>query len=949
MTDNNETAIVRAQLQQLLELARLGTWTRDLVSGELRWSDEMRTLLNIPAGERPTRSAFLARIHPDDRERVDRELDIAYAAARDSEVQFRVLRPDGLVCQFRAHIRKECDARGKLLRAFGIMQDVSVLVAIEEELRRQTAYLTAIVNHLPQGITVFDDQLRLQYWNARFAEINDIPPSAVYRNARFEDLLMVPARRGEYGPGDPEALVRERRALALKFEPHRFERSRPNGRTHLIIGEPLLIDGRIAGFITTYTDITSEKESERELAHRNTVLQTLLDNLPCGVSLFDGELRLRAANDELRRVLDLPAELLARPGVTLGDVLRYNAERGEYGPGDPDEIVAFLLERANLARPHAFDRVRPDGTVLQIKGQPLPDGGFVTIYNDVTELKRAQSHVQLADRVFDQSPEAIVICDTNGLIASVNPAYCAISGHAAEQVVGHVFEPSADHPTQGGVTSATVWRMLDSHGQFGGETWGRRADGTLYPRWLSMSVLRDPDSGAATHFIAIFTDITERKRAEADIQHLAHHDALTGLANRFSLYARLEQAIADARRNGQALAVLFLDLDRFKNINDSLGHHIGDALLVQVAQRLRASVREADVVARLGGDEFVVVLHGVDGANDAAHVAEKLLETLSRAYPLEGTELHVTPSIGISLFPDDSGDATGLMRHADAAMYHAKSRGRANFQFFTEELNHRATERLSLESALRGAVARGELELWYQPQIGAADGRVIGVEALIRWRHPDKGLIGPATFIPIAEETGLIVDIGTWVVCKACRQAMEWEARGIGPLGMSVNLSARQMRDVELVDIVEAVLQATGLPPGRLELEITESSVMEHPEVAIELLRALKRLGVRLAIDDFGTGHSSLSYLKLFPLDRLKIDKSFVSDIEEDANDAAIVAAAVSLAHNLGLSVIAEGVETATQVERLCALGCDELQGYHFSHPLQADAFEAFFHQYGRR
>lgn len=930
-------------LEEAMSMAHIGRWERRLDTDHLWWSRQTRALLGIPDEEPASYEGFMRRVHPEDREHLSKTLKSAYASGQPCEVAYRVIHADGSTRYFHNHLKIECDAQGKPCRAVGTVQDITAQQTIALELHRQTAYLTAIVNHLPQGISVFDENLRLKYWNTQFAEIVELPPEIVVPNVSFDDLIMVPALRGEYGPGDPAEHARQRRALAEQFKPHRFERSKPSGRSHLVIGEPLFLDGKVAGFITTYTDITERKRTEEQLARTNDTLRTIIDNIPSAVSLIDNELRVVACNDQLRRVLDFPEALFANGLPSLETLLRFNAERGEYGNGDPESIVAKLLERARKSEPHRFERVRPDGTVLDIQGQPVANGGFVTIYTDITERRRTEERLLLADKVFEHSPEAIVIADSQHRIVSVNPAHAVITGFAAKKVAGSTFRPDDKE----GSTSALSWEAIDAAGFWAGETTGLRANGETYPRWLTISVVREAAASRPTHYIAIFSDITERKRAEAAIQHLAHHDTLTGLENRFSLGVRLKQAIASARRTEDRVGVLFLDLDRFKTINDSLGHHVGDALLVQVADRLRETVRDTDIVARLGGDEFVVVLQGLDDEHDAAHAAAKILEHLSTPYEVGASMLHTTPSIGISLFPDDGDSTSTLMRNADTAMYHAKALGRANVQFYAEELNRVALERIELEHKLRQALERKEFELWYQPQYAAAGGALTGVEALLRWRHPADGLIPPVRFIPLAEETGLIVEIGDWVLDTACRQAQQWQASGMPPLRMSVNLSAMQLRTGQLTRRVAEVLAGSGLRPELLELEITESSIMEKPQEAAELLGQLKALGILIAIDDFGTGYSSLSYLKLFPIDHLKIDRSFVSDIETDANDAAIVAAAVSLAHNLGLSVIAEGVETAVQVARLHELGCDELQGYHFSKPLPADEIEALIRSAG--
>jgi diguanylate cyclase (GGDEF)-like protein len=411
------------------------------------------------------------------------------------------------------------------------------------------------------------------------------------------------------------------------------------------------------------------------------------------------------------------------------------------------------------------------------------------------------------------------------------------------------------------------------------------------------------------------------------------------LSNRFSMENRLEQALATSRREEGQLAILLIDMDRFKNINDTLGHHVGDKLLVEVASRLRASVRESDIVARLGGDEFVIVLTGMDAVQDAMSVGTKILDALGRPYTIEGQLLHSTPSIGISVFPDDGNDVTTLLKHADAAMYHAKEHGRNSLSFFTADLTIAATLRMELERDLRAALAAEKLEVHFQPQMRADTKELRGFEALVRWQHPERGWIPPLQFIHIAEESGLIKPLGAWVMDRACRQLTDWHAAGFNDICMAVNLSAHQLRSADLVGQVSATLQKYALAAKYLEIEVTESAAMANPEQAIQRLCALRDLGVQIAIDDFGTGYSSLSYLKRLPIQVLKIDRAFVSDIEADPNDAAICSATITIAKSLGLMVVAEGVETTAQCDFLTGLGCDYLQGYLFGRPAPADAW----------
>jgi diguanylate cyclase (GGDEF)-like protein len=446
--------------------------------------------------------------------------------------------------------------------------------------------------------------------------------------------------------------------------------------------------------------------------------------------------------------------------------------------------------------------------------------------------------------------------------------------------------------------------------------------------------------GTVTHFVASQYDITAIKNYEAALEHQATHDALTGLPNRTLLRDRLTQALASAERSGHRLWVVFIDIDRFKFINDSFGHTIGDSFLKTISERLQAAIRKSDTVARLGGDEFVVVLPEQSDASLTSEALQRIMEAVTKEITFRQQDFFLTCSMGVAVYPLDGGTADALLERADIAMYYAKDKGRNNFQFHTPDMNAMVQERLRIETDLRRAIEREEFELYYQPQLDLHTGQVTGMEALIRWNHPEQGIVPPAGFIRIAEETGLIGPIGAWVLRTACARNKAWQEAGLPHLKVAVNLSARQFTQNDLVGMVAAVLSETGLAPHCLEIELTESLVMKDVDQAISIMLELKALGVKLSLDDFGTGYSSLSYLKRFPIDVLKIDRSFVADIARDADDAAIVMSIISLAHNLKLRVIAEGVEDIEQLEYLRRNGCDEMQGYYFCRPLPPDDFE---------
>ncbi|MBS4097432.1 MAG: EAL domain-containing protein [Sulfuricella sp.] len=562
------------------------------------------------------------------------------------------------------------------------------------------------------------------------------------------------------------------------------------------------------------------------------------------------------------------------------------------------------------------------------------------------EIESKNRELQLAAKVFDGSIEGILISTADNTIVSVNRAFSEITGYSAEEVLGQ--NPRLlNSGRQSQVFYRDMWDSLNKTGHWQGEIWNRRKNGEIFPQWLTISVLRD-EAGEVNHYIALCTDISQRKFDEERIERLAYYDPLTDLPNRVLLQDRLARVLANAQRNHRAAAILMLDLDRFKNINESLGHGVGDAVLQAVAERLRTNVRDADTVARLGGDEYLVVLADIDDAQDVAVVAKKVLDSFAAPISVGDRELGVSLSIGISVYPNDGEDQQTLMKNADSAVYSAKQAGRNTYQFYTRDMNASTLEALMIENALRRALERHELRLYFQPQADMHTGEIIGAEALIRWQHPELGLLAPGAFIPIAEDSGLIIPIGEWVLEEACRHVKEWHDAGFNKLTVAVNMSAVQFRQDNLSSRISAIGRETGVDLGYVELELTESMIMHNAEQMIDTMRAMKTLNLKLSIDDFGTGYSSLSYLKRFPLDKLKIDRSFVNDISDNPADLAISKVIIDLAHNLNLKAIAEGVETEEQLRLLRNNGCDELQGFYFSRPVPAEGFMVMLHD-GKR
>jgi diguanylate cyclase (GGDEF)-like protein/PAS domain S-box-containing protein len=658
--------------------------------------------------------------------------------------------------------------------------------------------------------------------------------------------------------------------------------------------------------------------------------------------------RAAAAQRDLVEAIPIPLMVTAVPGH---EVLHANAPARAWLGGRQTDPWAVGLEPAVRARffQSLADRGAVDEFEVQWRRSEEPawavlsarrlsyhgQDAVLTAFAPINHLKVMEQRLELWAKVFEASSEAIVIIDGTRRIVTVNHAFCRHTGYEQSEAVGQspAFLLASD---DGHDFFGSLWTALHQRGAWQGEVRMQRRNGSSYPAWLVVSAVRD-GQGGMSHCICTSLDISDRKASEERIHYLAHHDVLTGLPNRSLCIERLRLALQHARRAGHRVAVLFIDLDRFKTINDSLGHHVGDALLKSVSERLLQAVRAVDTVSRLGGDEFIVVLDGVADADEVLGIVERRLVPLVRqVHRVGGAELHVSCSVGIALYPDDATDLDEILRHADVAMYQAKALGRDGAQFFTPEMNERAHQRLRIESLLRHAVERGELVLHYQPRVAARDGSLRGVEALLRWHSPELGEVPPASFIPIAEESRLIVTIGAWVLREACRQQAAWAADGLGVVPVSINVSTLQLRDEAFLQTLQEALARAHAPS--IELELTESTLMEAAEHTLAQLEALKALGVKLAVDDFGTGYSSLSYLKRFPIDRLKVDRSFVRDLLDDPIDGTIVRAIISLGHALELQVVAEGVESEPIAAALRAAGCDELQGYHFAQPLPPHA-----------
>ncbi|MFJ4145818.1 EAL domain-containing protein [Pseudomonas sp. NPDC089734] len=892
-------------------------------------SPQAESMLGYPLEKWLSPGFWRSIVHPEDLKAAEAFCKQQTLNGKDHNLDYRVHDAEGHVIWIRDIVSLTHQGNTALMR--GLMIDISDSKQTEEALRLSEGKFASVFAQCPDILIIarLSDGIILDVNKAFVTQTGMATEEVIGKTPTQVNLWAVPG----VGPGLLKHVQQDRiRNLEMPLR-------RRDGSTFscLMSAEPFEMSSTPAVLITV-SDITPLKHAQQLLQLSEEKFAKAFHSSPDG-------LVITRTSDGL--LMEVNEGFCLLTGYSESQCLERSSLELQIW-ADPDERRQLLdqLQKNGTVQEFRSQIRRMDGQIriCELSSNPLLIAGeacIMTLARDITERQQMQEKLHLAATVFESTAEGVLITDPHQRINAVNRAFSAITGYSEEEAIGQTprLLSSGQHDS---AFYAAMWHQLNAEGHWQGEICNRRKNGELYPGWLTISAVRNKDH-LLTHFVAVFADISSLKHAQARLDYQAHHDPLTGLPNRTLFENRLQSALIHSEESGSLGAVLFIDLDRFKHINDSLGHPVGDLLLKGIAQRLKENLRDIDTVARLGGDEFIVLLPGLLQAGDAETIANKLLACFTAPFQAGEHEFFMSASIGSSLFPTDGTDVATLVKNADAAMYRSKAKGRNRIESYTRDLTSQASERIALEQELRRAIERNELSLSFQPKTRLPDNRLVGAEALIRWSHPTFGEVPPEHFIPLAEENGMILQIGDWVLEHACRQMREWRKtyEPFGPL--SVNLAGAQLRQPNLLKRIEQLLADNDLEPGCLQLEITENFIMSQTEEALSVLHKLKKLGVQLAIDDFGTGYSSLSYLKRLPLDILKIDQSFVRGLPEDTHDAAIVRAIIALGRSMQLTVIAEGVENSEQQRFLTEQGCEQIQGYIVSLPLPPEEFCAKF------
>lgn len=914
----------------------IGTWEADLVNDRQTWSDNCLALLGFPPQAKRMHKDFLELVHPDDRQRVSDAIQSHIHGGNPYDVEYRAITAHGHIRWLRSAGQVECDAKGKPIILRGIVQDITERHNNQKQIEQLLDEQKAILENRLVGIVTVRDR-RIVWANPAFGTITGYAAHELVGMttrqfyAQEDDYQTVGTAYANIGD---QGIVRSQLEFMHKDGRHVWV-DMSGTALHQESGETLWI----------CIDVTERKNIETALRQKEGYQRALLDSFPFMVWLKDTHSRFLAVNRLTAQILgeNDPDNLVGKTDFDYSPKALAEAYQSD------DRAVLASNQRKMVEEEHV-DHLGESSWIETFKA-PVVDGngdilGTVGFARDISDRKKSEMDLRIAATVFE-SQEGMLVTDANNCILRANRAFTEITGYSAEEVIGK--NPRLlQSGRQDANFYASMWAGIRDKGSWDGEIWNRRKNGEIYPQYLTITAVKDRD-GHVTHHVATLSDITSNKAAVDQIKHLAFYDPLTGLPNRQLLRDRLKPALTKSHRNNHRGALLFIDMDNFKTLNDTLGHDMGDMLLQQVAARLTACVREHDTVARLGGDEFVIMLEDlsdqvIEAAAQTEIIGNKILAALNQPYLLGIHDYHSTSSIGAALFNGRKQAVEELLKQADIAMYQAKTAGRNALRFFDPRMQANITARAALEADLHRALTENQFRLYYQPQV--YHHQIIGAEALIRWCHPRRGLVSPAEFIPLSEETGLIVPIGQWVLETACAQIKQWENNAhTRHLQLAVNVSAYQFRQPGFVEHVLQVMRQSAIKPGRLKLELTESLVLDDIDGTILKMKALGEIGVRFSMDDFGTGYSSLSSLKKLPIDQLKIDQSFVRDIGSDPDDAVIVQTIIAMATHLGMEVIAEGVETEAQRIFLKNHGCLLCQGYLFSKPVPIDQFEALLKQ----